>query len=121
MEVIYRGRMNQLSPPMDELLKRLENRPPEVIVDWSRIKYVGPSDQTRGEPVLLTSPEGYSLLEPPNDSHQRMEGRALAPLKRWVRANYGGQRREGPAVLFYHGRPWRSWEDVLLPQSEASN
>lgn len=138
-DVIFKGWLPRLNPAMPELIERLKASPPDVIVDWTRIKIKGSLPPTDGqppsptpegdgapmlsggdggsidEPLLLTSPEGFSLLEPPNDAHPRPEGRALAPLKRWVRANYGGQQRKGPAVFFFLGRPWRHWEDVLLP------
>jgi len=146
-DVIFKGWLPRLSPEMPELIKRLQADPPDVIIDWSRIKVrvsslptdgrppsptpggdgvptpteLGAGDAPVGEPLLLTSPEGFSLLEPPNDAHPRPEGRALAPLKRWIRANYGGQRREGPAVLFFRVRPWRDWEDVLLPRTESAD
>ena len=129
-DVIFKGWLPRLNPTMPELLEHLQEDPPDVIVDWTRIKIgdsLMPTDGRSpsptpggdgapiGEPLLLTSPEGFSLLEPPNDGHRRPEGRALAPLKRWVRANYGGQRREGAAVFFFRGRPWRNWEEALLP------
>jgi len=114
-DVIFKQWLPRLSLGMPALMERLQTHPPDVIVDWTRIRIRSASAETGGEPFLLTSPEGFSLLEPPNDAHPRPEGRALAPFKRWLRANYGGQRRDGPAVLFFRGRPWQSWQHAVSP------
>ena len=122
-DVIFKGKIYRLDPTMEKLIQRLEENPPDVIVDWSRMRLQPPSPEWGGEPVLKTSPEGYSLLEPPNDDHPRPEGRVLAEFKRWVRANYGGQRwvrrSEGDWVLFFRGRPWRTWEDFFRIPSQS--
>jgi hypothetical protein len=39
----------------------------------------------------------------------------LAPLKRWLRGSYGGQQHDGDCTIFFRGRAWRTWQEVLLP------
>lgn len=113
--VIFMGRIKRLDPPMSQLLDRLRRAPPDVIVDSTpvRVRWPGVDGASR-QPQLLTPAAGFSMAEPPDDQHERIEGRVLAPLKRWVRANYGGQRRIGFCTFYYRGQPWRSWQDVLL-------
>lgn len=113
--VIFMGRIRRLDPPMSQLLERLRRAPPDVIIDSTPVKVDWPGvDGTSGHPQLLTPAAGFSMAEPPDDQHEWLEGRVLAPLKRWVRANYGGQRRIGFCTFYYRGRPWRLWQDVLL-------
>lgn len=115
-DVIFKDKIARLDPPMETLLARLQADPPDVIVDWTPVDVEKPdaSDPT-GEPHLLTPAGGFSLAEDADDAHPMLEGRTLAPLKRWVRANYGGQRRVGLCTFYDRGLPWRSWQEVLLP------
>ncbi|MFQ5501791.1 MAG: hypothetical protein ACE5EQ_05745 [Phycisphaerae bacterium] len=111
-DVIFKGKINRLSPSMDALIARLDADPPDVIVDRTPARA---SREADGEPVLLATRAGFSLLETPDDGHPMREGRMLAPLKRWVRLHYGGQERIGGCTFFYRGRAWRNWREVLLP------
>jgi len=114
-DVIFKNKINRLSPPMSELLARLKAAPPDVIVDWTPVNVaLPPTDDPDGEPHLLTPAGGFSLAEPPNDNHPMLEGRTLAPMKEWLRERYGGQERVGHCTIYYRDRPWRLWQDVLL-------
>ncbi len=119
-DVIFKGKIHRLSPPMPELLARLRDRPPQVIVDWSpvEVEFTG-SGPGGTEAVLLTTAGGFSLWEEPMPDHVMLEGRMLAPLKAWVRGEYGGQQRIGGCTFFHHARPWRSWQEVLLGEVES--
>ncbi|MCG8405228.1 MAG: glycosyltransferase family 39 protein [Phycisphaerales bacterium] len=112
-DVIFKGKVYRLAPPMKELIERLKADPPEVIVDWTPTRLVPPSTETGNEPLLLVSPKGFSLYDPPYDQHPAPEGRALAPLKHWIRENYGGQKKDGQVILFFRGKQWRPWPEVL--------
>ena len=118
---IFKGKLTRLRPPMPELLERLADDPPDVFVDSIPIR-VGfqSSEVADAEPVLLVrkGSEGLSLAEPPDDSHFTREGILLAPFKRWLRENYGGQRRLGSFTLYYRGEEWRDWQEVMLPVEE---
>ncbi len=115
-DVIFKGKVARLDPPMETLLVRLQADPPDVIVDWTPVDVERPdADDPAGEPHLLTPAGGFSLAEDADDTHPMLEGRTLAPLKRWVRSNYGGQRRVGLCTFYDRGLPWRSWQEVLLP------
>ncbi|MBN2563529.1 MAG: glycosyltransferase family 39 protein [Phycisphaerae bacterium] len=120
-DVIFKGKINRLSPPMPELLERLKAKPPDVVVDWTPVGVEPPAaDGPDAEPRLLTPAGGFSFAEAPNDAHPMREGRTLAPLKRWLRANYGGQQRVGACTIYYRGKQWRPWQDVLLPSPNRS-
>lgn len=119
-DVIFKDKIARLRPPMPELLARLQAAPPDVIVDWTPVGVEPPAaDRPDAEPHLLTPAGGFSLADEPDEEHPVLEGRMLAPLKRWVQSGYGGQRRIGPCTVYYRGRPWRRWQEVLLPA--ASN
>ncbi|MBE7507656.1 MAG: hypothetical protein HS101_15405 [Planctomycetia bacterium] len=111
---IFRGRIYLLDPPMPEIIRRLQADPPDVIVDWTPVGVGPPSEQSNGQPELLVPAGGFSLAEDPNPDHQYAEGRELAPLKAWIRMNYGGQQRVGNLCTVYHrGRPWRDWREYM--------
>lgn len=112
---IFRGRIYLLDPPMPQVLERLAAEPPEVIIDWTPIAVGRPSDNPSAPPELLVPAGGYSLAEDPNLNHAYVEGRLLAPMKEWLRANYGGQQRvDNLCTVYYRGRPWRDWREYLL-------
>jgi hypothetical protein len=111
-DVIFKGKINRLDPPMGRLLDHLKAHPPEVIVDSTALRVVLPSDPSRAEPYLMVQ-AGVSLLEAPSERHEMLEGRLLAPLKRWVRDNYGGQQRVGNCTIYYRGQAWRQWQEYL--------
>ncbi len=114
-DVIFKGKIGRLSPPMPELISRLEEEPPDVIAEWTSIRVAPADSRIEGdEPALLVPAGGFALLEEPNDEHRFLEGRMLATLKRWVRANFGGQRRIGECTLYYQGKPWRSWQSIFF-------
>lgn len=116
-DVIFKGKAYRLSPPMDELLERLKRNPPDVIVDSTRLQLTVTNDG----PVLQVEP-AVSLLEAPDPNHPLPLARMLAPLKKWIRANYGGQVRQGRATVYRRAEPWREWEQYLLkdPPNEAA-
>ncbi|HKQ48772.1 MAG TPA: hypothetical protein VJZ71_11940 [Phycisphaerae bacterium] len=112
---IFGGRIRLLDPPLPEVLMRLQATPPETIVDWTPID-VQPSDPSdaASPPTLLVPAGGFSLAEEPDLRHGHLEGRLLAPLKEWVRRDYGGQVRYGDlCTVYFRGRPWREWQDYL--------
>lgn len=115
LTIVYRGKIEQAMPPMSELVARLEAAPPAVVVDTTRWRVL----REPGRPPGLMLEAGLSLLEEPDDHHPLAEGRALAPLKRWLRANYGGQRLENDCVVYFRGRPWKGWEEFLLAAEPA--
>ena len=116
-DVIFKRKINRLSPPMPELLTRLRAHAPDVIIDWSPVAVeLAPPDHPEAGPQLLPTVAGFSLLEEPNEQHAFLEGRTLAPLKQWLRANYGGQELDNGCVVFYRGRPWRQWQEFILPK-----
>lgn len=113
-DVIFQGKIGRLSPSMPELLRRLQALPPEVIVDWTPLGVEPPApDDPTGEPQLLVPRGGFSLAQAPDDQHPMLEGRMLAPMQRWVRDVYGGQERVGHCTLYFYGRPWRFWREIL--------
>ncbi len=119
-DVIFKGKIVRLSPGMPDLLARLRSQPPDVIVDWSpvQVEFTG-AGTAGGETILLTPANGFSFWEEPMADHPRLEGRMLAPLKEWVRAEYGGQRRIGGCTFYYRGQPWRTWQEVLQEAGTA--
>lgn len=114
-DVIFKGKIERLSPRMPDLLALLRGCPPDVIVDWSpvEVEFTG-AGASGGDAILLTPAGGFSFWEEPMADHPRLEGRMLAPLKEWVRAEYGGQKRIGGCTFYYWGQPWRTWQEVLL-------
>lgn len=118
---IFRGRVRLLDPPLDVVVQRLMEDPPDVIVDWSPVAVERrvPGDPA-SPPELLTPAGGYSLAEDPNPNHAHVEGRLLAPLKSWLRKNYGAQSRvDDLCTVYYRGKPWRDWREYLLPPARA--
>ncbi|MBK8269486.1 MAG: glycosyltransferase family 39 protein [Planctomycetes bacterium] len=114
-DVLFKGKSYRLSPPMDQLLARLKADPPEFIFDHTGIVLESSSEG----PFVKVQP-AFSFLEEPVSEHPMLEGRLLAPLKRWVRKNYGGQSRAGPATIYRRGQPWREWSDYLIENGEFS-
>ncbi len=110
-DVIFKGKIRRLDPPMPELMARLRANPPDVIVEWKGTE-LGRDEQ--GRPILGVSRAGLSLLEEPNEHHAWLEGRTLVALKRWVREHYGGQQHVAGCTVYTLGRRWRAWEDFLL-------
>lgn len=114
-DVIFKGKILRLCPPMPELIQRLDETPPHVIAEWTTVRVVPPDLRIADdEPKLLVPAGGFALLEDPDDEHGFLEGRMLAPFKRWVRENFGGQRRIGECTLYYHEHQWRSWQSVFF-------
>ncbi len=116
-DVIFKGKINRLDPPIERLLDHLQAHPPDVIVDSTALRVQRPSDAASAEPYVMVQ-AGVSLLEAPNDDHQMIEGRLLAPLKRWLRDNYGGQQRVAHCTFYYHGQTWRPWQEYLPTDSD---
>ncbi len=111
---IFRGRIYLVDPPLSEIIRRFQADPPDVIVDWTPVAVGPPIEQSNGQPELLVPAGGYCLAEDPNPDHPHVEGRELAPLKRWIRMNYGGQQRVGNlCTVYYRGRPWRDWREYM--------
>jgi len=118
-DVIFKGKIGRLRPSMPALLQALQASPPDVILDWTPLDVEPPApDDLTEEPQLLVPRGGFSLAQDADEGHPMPEGRALAPAQRWVRETYGGQQRVDRCMLYYHGRPWRSWRDVLLPRAK---
>jgi len=109
-DVIFKNRLQRLRPPTPELVERLATHPPDWIVDATP---TGVEIDADGHPHLLVTARGFALIEPPDPGHAFPEGRALAPLKAWVRTHYGNQRRIGPTIVYERGGEWRPWTDVL--------
>lgn len=118
---IFRGRLHLLDPPLDVVIQRLMAQPPDVIVDWTPVAVdASRSGEAVAAPELLVPAGGYSLAEDPNPDHEHPEGRLLAPLKTWLRANYGGQQRVGGVcTVYYRGQRWRDWREYLLQPGAA--
>jgi hypothetical protein len=111
---IFRGRIYLLDPPLPEIIRWLQADSPDVIVDWTPVGVGPPTEQSNGQPELLVPAGGYSLAEDPNPDHQYAEGRELAPLKEWIRMNYGGQQRVANlCTVYYRGMPWRDWREYM--------
>ncbi len=111
-DVIFKDRIYRLQPPMESVLHRLAENPPELIIDGTGLKLAPPATPG-GEPLLMVE-AGVSLVEEPADQHPTIEGRMLAPLKRWLRSRYGGQTRVGRWTLYRRGEPWRDCMDYLV-------
>jgi len=109
--------VHRLDPPMPELLRRIQADPPDVIVDWTALEIVPAGSTSSPSTPLLKVQAGVSLLSEPRDENHETIERLLAPLKRWVRANYGGQIRDERCTIYFRGRPWRPWEAYLQPIS----
>ncbi|HWL93246.1 MAG TPA: glycosyltransferase family 39 protein [Phycisphaerae bacterium] len=118
-DVIFKGKIYRLDPPMSELLARLRAAPPQVIIDFTRLRVDGAGKGETGSAAqsVLAEP-GVSLLEEPDENHRMPVGRMLAPLKQWVRANYGGQRRVGHCTIYRPGESWRPWTEYLFELGE---
>ncbi|HVP10581.1 MAG TPA: glycosyltransferase family 39 protein, partial [Phycisphaerae bacterium] len=113
-DVIFKGKIGRLRPPMPELLARLAATPPDVIVDTTPLLISPPARaQGRNELTVQTPPGSLPLAASPGNDRATPEDRILAPLRAWVHQNYGGQQYLDPAVLYYRGRPWRPWEEVF--------
>lgn len=111
---IFRGRIYLLDPPMPEVIKKLQAHPPDAIIDWTPLVVRRSTTNPSGPPEILVPAGGFSLAEDPNPNHPRAEGRLLAPLKEWLRTAYGGQERVGDVcTVYYRGRHWRSWGEIL--------
>ena len=114
--VLFMKLGHRLAPQMDVLLAKIQSDPPVLIVDHTRLLLLAGDDAMRvagGSPAVMAEP-GVSLLEDADDTHELLEGRIIAPLKRWVRAAYGGQERAGDiCTLYWYGRPWREWTEYL--------
>ncbi len=117
--VLFMKLGHRLAPPMDVLLVKIQADPPRLIVDHTRLLVLVGEDAMEiagSSPAVMTEP-GVSLLEDADDAHDMLEGRIIAPLKRWVRADYGGQERVGDiCTLYWYGRPWREWTEYLIAQ-----
>jgi hypothetical protein len=112
---IFGGKIRLLDPTLPEVLKRLQAIPPDIIVDWTPIA-VQPSvgADTTLPTELMVPAGGFSLAEEPDPEHPHLEGRLLAPLKEWVRREYGGQIRYGDTcTVYFRSKPWRDWRDYL--------
>lgn len=119
-DVIFKGKYYRLSPSIEVILQRLKSDPPPVIVDSTRARVVTPGSGSTGAgegPVLQVEP-AVSLWEPPNPESPFPEGRLLVPLKTWLMAAYGGQRRVGRFTIFYLGEPWREWQEAFSRDRE---
>ncbi len=113
---IFRGRIQLLDPPLPELLAHVRQNPPALIVDWSDLAWMREPGTDEPDALFPAVREAWSLVDPPDDVHAIADARRLAPFKRWVRENYGGQVRIGDVcTLYFHGRSWREWEDYLRP------
>jgi len=117
---IFRGNIRLLDPPMERIIDHVKSNPPGLIVDSTGVR-VGIERQPDAgpEPYLLLQ-AGVSLAEPPGNAQPTVEGRSLAPLRAWVRENYGGQRRVGDSTVYFLGQPWRDWQDYMLSSRPAS-
>lgn len=117
-DVIFKGKIGRLSPPMPDLLAHLQTQPPAVIMDATILDIHRVPASRPGTRLGIKLQRGVSLLEAPDDQHETLEGRLLAPLKRWVQAHYGGQVLIGRDLFCYHGGRWRSWQDLLSPDAD---
>jgi hypothetical protein len=116
-DVIVKGKSGRLSPPMPELLARLTKAPPDVIMDSMTIGVSPPPPgRASGEPTLIAPPDNFPLAMPPDDNSPSPEDRLLSPLRRWVQRDYGGQQCLDVCITYYRGRPWRPWQEVLVPR-----
>lgn len=117
---IFNGRVRMLDPPLEEVIRRIEATPPERIIDWSPVdtEPEDPNDPT-SPPVLVVPVGGFSLAEEPNPEHAHLEGRLLAPLKTWLRHNYGGQvRYRDLCTVYTPGLPWNDWQAYFQQERE---
>ncbi len=105
--------VGRLDPPMPELLRRIQADPPDVVADWTALEVVRDGSAASPSGPLLRVQAGTSLLSEPSDDSDMKVERLLAPLKRWLRANYGGQIRDDRFTLYFRGKPWRPWETYL--------
>lgn len=81
---IFQGKLALIDPPMPEFLRRVQARPPNVILDWSA---------ARG------SSQDFSLLTPPDLRLETEEDRALAPWRAWIQSDYRVMKEIGPLLV----------------------
>jgi hypothetical protein len=108
-DVLFKGKGSRLSPPMPTLLAHLNVNPPEMIVDTTKI-FLDEADPKNPQ-LLADSP--LTLWVEPDEKDANEECRLAAPLKRWVRANYGGQTRVADMTILRRAQPWRDWTEIL--------
>jgi hypothetical protein len=112
-DVLFKGKHYRLDPPFARIMAAIVARPPAVVVDRTPWRIL-PDPQT-GSAALAVPADGKSLLAEPDPTHPRPEGRLVAPFQVWLRNHYGGQESRRGAVFFFHGRPWREWQEYLTP------
>lgn len=107
---LFRDNLAILDPPLPELIRYVEAHPPEMIVDWTPARMFDVGGEWQ---LAVKGP--FSLVEPPDPQHEKLEGRLLAPFKHWVRENFGAQEQSGDATLYFYRKPWKEWTQYMQP------